>query len=183
MASPRSQPAEVRAPGPLSGKPIRVRFSPDLRATGNRLRSGPGPGLEVHAGSHLRRRVIVLDSALLTRSRELKRILVHELFHFVWLRLGNPRRVSWKRIVAAEIAARAGGELGWSSEMRKRTLPHNPIRDTRRWRDYTCESFCDTAAWLYGGVRTHDEFTLGKRARAGRRQWFEDEVEGRPLRI
>jgi hypothetical protein len=42
----------------------------------------------------------------------------------------------------------------------------------RRWREYCCESFCDTAAWLYAGVARHEEFTLAAPLRAARRKWF-----------
>jgi hypothetical protein len=40
------------------------------------------------------------------------------------------------------------------------------------WREYCCESFCDTAAWLYSGVQVHSEFTLAGRYRHRRRVWF-----------
>ena len=41
-----------------------------------------------------------------------------------------------------------------------------------RWRDYLCESFCDTAAWIYSGVRRHPEYTLAARHRNRRAEWF-----------
>ena len=64
-------------------------------------------------------------------------------------------------------------ELGWSAQWRKDALRlHDPIARTRRWREYCCESFCDTAAWRYCGVCEHDEFTLSKRHREARRRWF-----------
>ena len=40
------------------------------------------------------------------------------------------------------------------------------------WRDYLCESFCDTAAWIYSGVRRHPEYTLAARHRDRRAEWF-----------
>jgi len=65
------------------------------------------------------------------------------------------------------------GELGWSAEWRKSKLtPLDRRERTRKWREYCCESFCDTAAWLYAGVRTHAEFTLAAAGRAERREWF-----------
>jgi hypothetical protein len=64
--------------------------------------------------------------------------------------------------------------------MRKRTL--GP-RTGRAWRDYVCESFCDTAAWLYSGVRRHPEFTLAPRFRERRAAWFEAAFAGRAIRI
>ena len=101
------------------------------------------------------------------------RIFVHELFHFVWLRLGNTKRKSYERLLAGELRRRAGGELGWSAEWRKGKLARrDSMARTRRWREYCCESFCDTAAWLYAGVARHEEFTLAAPLRAARRKWF-----------
>ena len=55
----------------------------------------------------------------------------------------------------------------------------------RSWhrREYCCESFCDTAAWIYSGVRRHEEFTLAGRWRTGRRKWFEDVMDAGALRV
>ncbi len=115
----------------------------------------------------------MLDTALLASPSELLRILTHEVYHFVWLRLGNPARASYECLVAAEIRRGARGELGWSSEERKRELtPHDWEARTRRWRQYICESFCDTASWLVGGARRHPEFTLAHCWRLRRRAWF-----------
>ena len=101
------------------------------------------------------------------------RIFVHELFHFVWLRLGNAKRRSYERVIAKELQRRMRGELGWSAEWRKEKLDPCDWRGrTRRWREYCCESFCDTAAWRYAGVKNHQEFTLARAARAARREWF-----------
>lgn len=156
------------------GRSIELRFSPRLRAWRGRLLSGGTRGQEVHAGSFLRRREIVLDSELLRRPAECSRIFVHELFHFVWLRAGNPWRRSWETLLTVEIDSRARGELGWSAERCKGQLtPRDRQRRTRRWREYACESFCDSAAWLLGGRRTHLEFTLAVRFRQARRLWFE----------
>ncbi len=97
------------------------------------------------------------------RAAEFPRILAHELFHFVWLRLGNGMRRSFEDVLRAEILRVARGELGWSSEWRKLKLESRDWEArTPRWRDYCCESFCDTAAWMYSGVRSHPEYTLGK---------------------
>ena len=116
--------------------------------------------------------------------REFPRIFVHELFHFIWVRLGNPARRSWERLVKAEWREGARGELGWSAEWRKRALaPRDARSRSRRWREYCCESFCDTAAWLYSGARRHDEFTLATGRRARRRAWFAQEIESRRLSI
>ena len=151
---------------------IRVRFSPGLRASRGKLVPADGPGVEVHAGSFLRKREIVLDAGLIASPRELARVLIHELFHFVWLRLGNPGRRSYEALIAGEIRERVRGELGWSAEWRKRLLTARDRRErTRRWREYACESFCDTAGWLLTRGR-HPEFTLDRSCRARRRRWF-----------
>ena len=154
----------------LTGAPIRIETSPGLRD-----RRGA-----VHAGSFLRQRRIALNC---TRA-EFPRILVHELFHFVWLRAGNPLRQSWEALLKSELAAHARGELGWSAEWRKQALQAIDVqRRSRRWREYCCESFCDTAAWRYSGVRRHAEFTLAARFRAHRRGWFETAVGDRQLPV
>ena len=104
---------------------------------------------------------------------EFARIFVHELFHFAWLRLGNAKRRSYEQLVARELRRRVSGELGWSAEWRKSALTARDRRErTRKWREYCCESFCDTAAWIYAGVRKHAEFTLAAAGREGRREWF-----------
>jgi len=155
---------------PLAGLPVRVDV---VRG----LRDHRGP---VHAGSHLRERRIAVDC---TRA-ELPRIFAHEAAHFIWLRLGNAPRRSYEELVRGEIAGRAGGELGWSAEWRKNALrAQDAAQRTRRWREYCCESFCDTAAWLYGGIRRHREFTLGVRWRRGRRAWFAESLAHRTLSI
>ena len=113
---------------------------------------------------------------------EFPRIFVHELFHFVWLRQGNAPRWSYEDLLRAEQRAGTRGELGWSAEWRKLALePRDARARTRRWREYCCESFCDSAAWLYSGVKRHGEFTLSARARQRRRAWFAAFVGGRVL--
>jgi hypothetical protein len=158
----------------VSGRPIEIRFAPSLRAHRGKLFSGKtGRAKEVHAGSFLRRRRIVLDAALKRRPSELSRILTHELFHFAWLRLGNPKRRSYEALLRREMRVQAPGELGWSAEHLKIALdPVDCARRTRRWREYVCESFCDTGAALFSGARRHDEFTLPAGARRDRRVWF-----------
>src|SRR5437899_2921978 len=151
----------------VRGRPIRVKFQPSLRAHRGKLFSGgPTPGKEVHAGSFLRQRHIILDAALKTQPRELARILTHELFHFAWLRLGNPKRRSYEDLLRRELRQRVKGELGWSAESAKAALTGgDAVRRTRRWREYVCESFCDSAAWLLAGGSHHQEFTLPAAAR------------------
>lgn len=144
-------------------------------AHGLRDRNGP-----VHAGSFLRERRIAFDC---TRA-EFPRIFVHELAHFIWLRLGNPARWSYEAVLRAEFAARVPGELGWSAERRKRSLSVRARRArATAWREYCCESFCDTAAWLWSGVARHPEFTLPAKARAARARWFRESLGAGPLSI
>ena len=151
---------------PLSGRPIRVE-----------LRRSLGPHL---AATHIPRRVILLDAGLLDQSGEFERILVHEIFHFAWVRLSNQTRRSWEGVLATELASRARGELGWSAEWRKNKLTRSDIRGrTPGWRRYVCESFCDTSAWLCSGLRLHDEFTLAAGPRRIRRRWFTEHLFGR----
>jgi hypothetical protein len=145
-----------------------------MRAHRGRLVTGEGPGDEVHAATFVRRRAVVLDSALRGDRGELARILIHEVFHFAWARLANRARADWEALVAAEVRASARGELGWSSHWRKARLsPADSAGRTRRWREYVCESFCDTAAWLYGEAAEHEEFTLASGRRRARAAWFE----------
>lgn len=162
--------AVLRRLPPVSGAPVRIEAAPGLSDLHG----------AVHAGAFLRDRRIALNC---TR-RELSRVFVHELFHFVWLRAGNPARHSFEDLLKQEYRAGARGELGWSAEWRKAELAAGDIRlRSRRWREYCCESFCDTAAWLYSGIETHEEFTLGARFRQRRRVWFRKAVATRGLSI
>jgi hypothetical protein len=151
---------------------VRVRFWPELTADGRHLYSNRPHGQPVFAGSFIRKREIILDEELKRQPRELARILVHELFHFAWVRLGNPSRRSFEALLRLEWKQRARGELGWSAELRKNRLSRSPVARSPLWRDYLCESFCDTAAWLYSGVRRHPEYTLAARHRKRRAEWF-----------
>src|SRR5207248_8272020 len=137
----------------VRGLPIEITFLPELKARRGKLFSGTAErGMEVHAGCFLRQRRIVLDAALKMRPRELARILTHELFHFAWLRLGNLQRRRFEDLLQGEIGKRVPGELGWSAERMKAALSSDDRnRRTRAWREYVCESFCDTAEWLLVG--------------------------------
>lgn len=168
------------------GHSLRVRFLPSLTAGSRKLYSNRTHGQPVHAASFMRKREIVLDQELEQRPAELARILTHELFHFVWVRLGNGTRRSWEAALRQERQARARGELGWSAESRKLCLPRGtrpPARNPKQWREYICESFCDTAAWLYSGVRRHPEFTLAARHRRRRAEWFQTAFPGKSIPI
>ncbi len=167
----------------LEGRVVRVRFLPALTADRNRLYSNRPHGQPVFAGSFIRKRQIVLDQELERQPRELARILVHELFHFAWVRLGNPARRSYEELLRLEWKQRARGELGWSAELRKNGLLEPPPSSSPLWRDYLCESFCDTAAWIYSGVRRHPEYTLSPRHRNRRADWFRAAFQGRQIPI
>ena len=155
---------------PISGAPVRIQSA---HALGGRRGA-------VHAGTFVRERRMAFDCS----RAEFPRIFVHEVFHFIWARLGNPARHSYERLVKGEWQAGARGELGWSAEWRKRALAAGDVqRRGRRWREYCCESFCDTAAWLYSGAARHDEFTLAGDRRARRRAWFAQKIESGRLSI
>ena len=154
----------------VCGAPIRLE-----RVDALRDRRGP-----VHAGAFLRERRIAFDCT----SAEFPRIFAHELAHFVWLRLGNPGRRSWEDLLRCELRAGIPGDLGWSAEWRKKALaPGDIAARTRRWREYCCEAFCDTAAWMWSGIARHPEFTLPATSRRERRRWFRVNLDGRQLSI
>jgi hypothetical protein len=105
--------------------------------------------------------VVYLDRAVLVQRGDFERILVHELFHFVWVRLSRQTRLDWEDVLSREFRSRAKGELGWSAEWRKEKLsPGDRTGRTPAWRRYVRESFCDSAARAYSGLTKHDEFTL-----------------------
>ncbi len=164
--------------------PLRISFLTDLHSSSRRLYSGGPAGQPIHAASDLRQRSIVFDKALLSDPPELRRIIMHELFHFAWIRLGNQARQQWERILLAELRSRARGELGWSAERRKRELkPADRRTRSRVWREYACESFCDTAAWLLTGMPPHPEATLALRHAQRRAEWFIDLFHSRGVTI
>ena len=154
---------------------ISVELRPALAVSRGKLVSGSSPGFQVHAATYLHERRIILDSALLRKPPELKRIFAHELFHFVWWKLGNARRLSWERVLTREVSMGARGELGWSAESRKEKLSPRDIQErTRLWREYCCESFCDTGASLFVEAKKHGELTLGKKLKTARLRWLGD---------
>jgi hypothetical protein len=151
----------------LSGKPIRVTIRPSL-----------GPHL---AATFIPTREIQLDRDVLVKEGEFERILIHEIFHFAWVRLSNEARRDWELLLASELGA---GELGWSAEWRKQKLdPSDSQRRSPKWRRYACESFCDSAAWLFSGLEKHDEFTLPAKFRKARKLWFTRNFASRPVHI
>jgi hypothetical protein len=168
----------------LEGNAIRVSVRPWLTAHQGGLLSGSKKGMPVNGGSFLRKRSIVLEEQLLRTPQELARIFVHEIFHFAWWRLGNERRKSFERLLIEEMRRGARGELGWSAERIKEKLtPTDRLKRTGRWRQYVCESFCDTGGWAYGSKGRYSELTLPKMFRNNRRKWLEESIAGRKLKI
>ncbi len=103
----------------------------------------------------------------------LRLILLHEIFHFVWTRLDNAARDEFKALLKRESRSGARGELGESSAVKKACITQTDLAiNSRLWRDYVCESFCDTAAWIYSGVGRDQAFTLANRWRERRKVWF-----------
>jgi hypothetical protein len=151
----------------LSGRPIRVE-----------LRNSLGPH---HAATSIPRRLILLDRGVLTNKGDFERILIHEIFHFVWVRLSNQTRRDWEDLLASE---RESGELGWSAEWRKLKLKSSAARlRSPQWKRYARESFCDSAAYLFSGLTRHDEFTLPASCRRARRAWFQRNLASHAIPI
>jgi hypothetical protein len=148
----------------FTGSPIQVSCLPQLTAHRGRLLSQlPHAGTAVHAGSFIRQRRIVLESELLNHPGRLRFVLLHELFHFAWLRLGNPTRSAFCALLLRESEAGARGELGESAEAAKlRLRPEDAEMRSVRWRQYVCESFCDSAAWVYAKRVGEPERMLAK---------------------
>ncbi len=159
----------------LFGSPICVSVQPKLTAYRGRLLSADPRerGTPVHAASFLRKREIVLESQLLAKKSDLRLILVHEIFHFVWLRLGNPKRREFRALLEQELKAGARGEMGESAGVHKLALRRNVTSDRARL-EYVCESFCDSGAWLYAGIKTSSSWTLRTRWQRRRKRWFEE---------
>jgi len=157
----------------FAGRPVEIRYEARLRDTA---------GNEAHAATFIPQRRILLDAALRRKPGERGRVLLHELFHFVWVRLGNPRRLAWEEVLRGEMGEHARGEAGWSAEWRKQELSAGDVAGrTRRWREYCCESFCDTAAAVYG--QASRECTLGRRRLVARAAWFRRHLGAGPFVI
>ena len=80
-------------------------------------------------------------------------------------------------------AAPAGNWGGARSGGRTRCARTTSAARTRRWREYCCESFCDTAAWLYSGLERHEEFTLARTLAQRGAAWFAESLDNRTLSI
>lgn len=157
-----------------ASNPVRVTFLPKLTAHGGKLLSGTDCGTPVYAASFIRQRRIVLETGLLSTPAALRFIFVHELFHFAWLRLGNTRRAEYSTLLTRELDGKARGELGESSAVKKAEVrfERNICPQSQVWRDYLCESFCDSAACLFGGGPVHDGVKLANTWTVLRRDWF-----------
>ena len=129
-----------------------------MRAYRGKLGYGPGPGDEVFAASFLPRREIILDTELLENAPDFIAIMAHELYHFVWRRLPNAQRQAWSELLQLERKPR---HAGLSSKLRWERFQGNS--SPRKWKDYVCEAFCDTAASLH----SPDE-----KVSSHRREWF-----------
>jgi hypothetical protein len=158
----------------MHGSPILLEFQPNLRAYRGGLLSGVSEvGHVVHAASFLPDRRIVLESGLAAKPGELRLILTHELFHFVWPRLGNRARTEFDSLLQTECQSRARGALGESSNVaREQLTAEDAVVRSPKWKNFVCESFCDTAAWLHAGIAESQHFRLARRWRNARAQWF-----------
>jgi hypothetical protein len=157
------------------GKPIRLSYLNLPRSARGRLVSGGHAGSALDGASFIRERRIVLSDALRGRPAEHRRILLHELFHFAWVRLGNRKRWSFEEVIRREMRAGLKGELGWPAFEAKGRLSTLDVRDrTPRWREYACESFCDTCAWVWQQPAQGRGWTrLAVQAQALRRRWVQ----------
>ncbi len=162
----------VSGPPLFNGAPVLVRYRAGLRDSA---------GNPAHAATSILGRQIFLDPELKRMPGEHRRILLHEYFHFVWVRLGNQRRWAWEEYLRNEWNSGAKGEAGWSAEWRKRELSAGDVAArTRRWREYCCESFCDTAASIYNrrGAKAGSEVTLSAFRQRARLVWFRTHAGG-----
>jgi hypothetical protein len=151
----------------FDGPPIRIRYRRNLVDTA---------GNAADAATYIRKRETVLDPELKKSPRRHRRILLHEYFHFAWVRLGNPRRAAWEAFLKAEWQTGTRGEAGWSAEWRKRKLAGRDVAErSRLWREYCCESFCDTGALVTeidSRYLDDSEVTLSAGRRRARVAWF-----------
>jgi hypothetical protein len=151
----------------FEGDPIRIRYRANLRDTS---------GNPAHAATFIRKREIIFDPELKKKPRRHTRILLHEYFHFAWVRLGNPRRAAWQALLKSEWQTGARGEAGWSAEWRKQKLsPRDVAGRTRLWCEYCCESFCDTAAFVFAPNPDRSEVTLSLTRLRTRAAWFNNQ--------
>src|SRR4051812_16473077 len=111
MQSPLPERWRVILPAALqdrfTGSPLEGPVLPFLTNHRGKLLSQADRGVPIHAAAFPRERRLVLEEELQEDAAELRRILVHELFHFVWLKLGNTRRHSYEALLLSEWDRRA----------------------------------------------------------------------------
>lgn len=177
---------QLRPPllGRFYGDPIRLSYVPAPRAVRGRLISGGTHGAALDGCSFIRERRVVLAEELREFPDDHQRVLLHELFHFAWARLGNPARRSFEDVLAAEWCLGVKGELGWPATEAKGAVQHRDANlRSQRWRHYVCESFCDTAAWHGLGHSDTLDVTLAPGQRLRRRQWMEAHLLPEGMRL
>ena len=164
----------------MFGNPIYFELRPELTAHWGKLLSGAGIGVPVHAAAFIRKRMVVLEADLFSQAEQLRLILVHEIFHFAWVRLSNGQRRAFTDLLTDEIQDRARGELGEAAGVKKRLFQESASFDgsSRLWRDYACESFCDSGAAFFSGAAANEHFTLAKRWAGRRYAWLLRTGEG-----
>lgn len=166
------------------GQPIHLSYLAAPRAVRGRLTSGGVYGSALDGCSFIRERRVVLAEELRDDPLSHQRVLLHELFHFAWVRLGNPARRSFENLLAAEWRLGTPGEVGWPAAEAKGLVQHRDADQRRpRWRRYVCESFCDTAAWHGLGREDVPDVTLPVRARGRRRAWMEGHLIPHGMRL
>jgi hypothetical protein len=112
----------------MTGGAIRVCFQPRLSVCSGKLVTAEhGVGTAVYAACFIRKREIMLESALVRRPAMFRLILIHELFHFVWTRLGNGMRREFADLAAGEYKQHARGELGESADVQKALLKRSDV--------------------------------------------------------
>jgi hypothetical protein len=155
-----------------------------LTAYKGKLLSRSQKGNSVYAGCLLRKRKITLDDSLLRTPGVWERIFAHEVAHFIWSRMHPELRQSYEQMIREELRKGAPGELGWSSESIKlRLIRADLLKCSSRWRNYLCESFCDTTGWMFSRARRYAELTLPAAFRERRRDWCASHVDGQEFCI
>ena len=173
-----AHPATSTQPPVFAGGAISLELGPQLQAWRGQLLFGGTRGKAVYAASFIRERRIVLATELVASRDLFRSILLHELFHFAWVRLGNQRRNRFAELLQAELKGRARGELGESAEVYKAAIFAESKFAGRRWRDYCCESFCDSGASLLVGPPRGFGPVLSRCWRERRFRWLAEDCRG-----
>ncbi len=115
------------------------------------------------------RREIVFDADLLSHAPDFVNIVAHEIYHFVWRRLGNRERKDWSLLLGGE---KRPTHAGLSSQLRYEAWRESG--GERHWSAYLCEAFCDSAAALT---------SPNSRISPHRRRWFGRLMKKRKLPV